>query len=408
MIETYIKRNFYLEKIKPFINKELIKVLVGQRRVGKSYILLQIMDLLRTKGVADSKIIYINKELAEFDEINDHNDLRKYVHNLAKTAEKFYLFIDEIQEIEDFPKALTHFQAKKNFDIYCTGSNAKMLSSEIATLLGGRYIEIKIYSLSYLEFLEFHKLDNSKESFYKFIHFGGLPFLINLELNEAVVFEYLRNIYTTILFKDVIAKFKVRNIHFLERLIEFLADNIGSLVSAKKISDFLKAQKTNISPQVVLNYLSYLTTTYFVFRVPRTALKGKKIFSIGEKYYFEDLGLRNSLVGFKPTDINKILENVVFHQLLLSGFKVTVGYAAEDKEIDFVAEKNNEKIYFQVCYMLTDQNTIDREFGNLLKINDNYPKFVLSMDESKAISSHQGIRHMHIIDFLAMPPVFQT
>lgn len=402
MIETYIKRNLYIEKIKPFIDKNIIKILVGQRRVGKSYLMYQVMDELVKGGIEQSNIIYINKELADFDAITNSKTLLEYVQKNSGKKNKIYLFIDEIQEIEEFHKALAHLQATNRYDIYCTGSNALMLSSELATFISGRYIEIKIYSLSYLEFLHFHQLKNNKDAFQKYIKYGGLPFLKNLQLSDEIVYEYLKNIYNTILFKDIIEKHKIRNVHFLERLVEFIADNVGNMLSAKKISDFLKSQKINISPQVVLNYLHFLTASYFVLRLSKTDIVGKKIFSIGEKYYFEDLGLRHTIIGYKQTDINKILENLVLQQLLLSGYKVYAG-GFDGKEIDFVAEKGGEKKYFQVAYLLPDQKTIDREFGNLLQIKDNYPKLVISMDDT-APNSYQGVIHYNIIDFLSQEP----
>jgi uncharacterized protein len=395
----YIKRNTYLAQIRPFIDKNIIKILVGQRRTGKSYLMYQIMDELRSRNIAEKQIIYINKELVDFDDINNSKDLIDYLLKKAPQKNKIYLFIDEIQEIAEFHKALAHLQASQRFDIYCTGSNAHMLSSELATNISGRYIEIKVYGLSYREFLQFHRLENNKESLNKYIRFGGLPFLMHLELEDQIVYEYLRNIYSTVLFKDIIARHQIRNVHFLERLIEFIADNIGSLVSANKISSFLKSQKILISPQVILNYLHFLTDAFFLQRIARTDITGKKIFAISEKYYFADLGIRHALIGYKQTDIGKILENLVLHQLLVNGYSVFTG-SLDDKEVDFVCEKNGERCYFQVAYLLTEKQTIEREYGNLLKIKDNYPKTVISMDES-ASASHQGIQHINILDFLS-------
>jgi len=398
MIKSYIKRKIYISKISPFINKDLIKVIVGQRRVGKSCLLFQIMDELKSWGVKKENIVYVNKELHEFDDIKDYRDLLAYIKQKGKSRKKTYLFIDEIQEITQFEKALRSLLAEGKYDIYCTGSNANLLSGELATYLSGRYIEIKIFSLSYQEFLFFHKLKSSKESLLKYIKYGGLPYLVNLELNDAVVYDYLKNIYSTILFKDVVGRHRIRNIDFLERLIDYLADNVGSVVSAKKISDFLKSQKTNISPNVVLNYLSFISEAFFVFKVSRAAISGKKIFEIGEKYYFEDLGLRHSIIDYKQVDIGKVLENLVFLHLKISGFDVKVG-KLDNREVDFVCERAGEKIYVQVAYLITDTTVRDREFGNLLAIKDNYPKMVVSMDEM-AGGKYKGIEHLNIIDFL--------
>lgn len=399
MIKKYIKRKIYIERIKPFIDKEIIKVIVGQRRVGKSYLLFQIMDEIKTEHKT-ANIIYINKELNEFDKINNYQTLLSYIKKNTKADRKRnYVFIDEIQDIDKFEKALRSLNASGKYDIYCTGSNANLLSGDLATYLSGRYIEIQIFSLSYSEFLTFHKLKNSQESLLKYIKYGGLPYLIHLELNDLVVYDYLRNVYNTILLKDVVARHKIRNIAFLERLVEYVADNLGSLVSAKKISDFLKSQKINISPNIVLDYLSFLSTSFFIFRVQRRDIQGKKIFEINDKYYFEDLGLRHSITDYKQVDINKVLENLVFLHLQILGYKVTIGQL-KDKEIDFICEKQGKRIYIQVAYIITDENKV-REFGNLLAIKDNYPKIVVSMDEMIDQQEYKGVKHINIRNFLS-------
>ncbi|MBU0722636.1 ATP-binding protein [Patescibacteria group bacterium] len=399
MIKKYIKRKIYLKKISPFVDKDIIKVIVGQRRVGKSYLLFQIMDLIKSKH-KNAHIIYINKELNEFDKIKGYQDLLDYIKkHIRQNVKKNYIFIDEIQDIDKFEKALRSLKAEGGYDIYCTGSNANLLSGELATYLSGRYIEIKVFGLSYLEFLEFHKLKNNKDSLLQYIKYGGLPYLINLDLKDEVVYGYLKSIYSTILLKDIVDRYKIRNIPFLENLVEYLADNVGSLVSAKKISDFLKSQKINISPNIVLDYLSFLSNAFFIFKVPRSNIQGKKVFEINDKYYFEDLGLRHSVIGYKQPDINKILENLVFLHLQILGYKITVGQL-KNKEIDFVCEKQNKKIYIQVAYIITDENK-EREFGNLLEIQDNFPKIVVSMDEMISEESYKGIKHINIRDFLS-------
>ncbi len=397
--QEYIKRPTYLNLVKPYIDKDIIKVLIGQRRVGKSYMLFQIMDEIISLH-ENPNIIYINKELHDFDKINNHSDLIDYIESKEEKESKNYIFIDEVQDIEGFEKALRSLQAKGGYDIYCTGSNAKLLSGELATYLSGRYVEIKVYSLSYIEFIEFHKLKNNKESLIKYFKYGGLPYLINLELNDHIIYDYLKNIYAAILFKDIVKRHNVRNINFLEDLVRYVADNTGSLVSSKKISDFLKSQKIQISPQLVLDYLNHLESAFFVFKALRTDIAGKKIFEIGEKYYFEDLGLRHSIVGYKVNDINKIIENAVYQHLKISGYHVYVGKSG-DKEIDFVCDKSGKKIYIQVTYLLQDEKTINREFGNLLEIKDNYPKYVVSMDDVMSGSDFKGVEHIHILDFLS-------
>ena len=316
MIKKYITRQNYLDRIKPYIGKDIIKVITGQRRVGKSYLLFQIMDII-TASDPEAQIIYINKELYKFDFIDNYKALLEYIKEKAGGKKNRYVFIDEIQDIDQFEKALRSLFAEGGYDIYCTGSNAGLLSGELATYLSGRYVEIKVFCLSYIEFLDFHKLQNNSGTFLKYIKYGGLPYLINLKLEDDIVYDYLKNIYNTILFKDVVKRHRIRNIAFLERLTIYLAHNAGSLVSAKKISDFLKSQKTNISPNVVLNYLSHLESAFFIFKVLRSEIAGKKIFEIGEKYYFEDLGLRHTIIGYRQTDIGKILERVKRRNLYL-------------------------------------------------------------------------------------------
>jgi len=393
----YIERPLYIDRLKPFIGKSLIKVLIGQRRVGKSYLLMQVRALIK-KQSPDTQIIYINKEQHEFSKIKNSDDLFLYLKENVKENGKVALFIDEIQDIESFEITLRDLVTRGNYDIYCTGSNANLLSGELATFLSGRYIEIKVFGLSYTEFLVFYNLQDSVTTFQNYLKFGGLPYLINLNTEIQVAYEYLTSIYNTILLKDVVTRFKVRNVKFLENLIAFLADNIGSIVSSKKISEYLKSQKINISTQVVIDYLGYLETSFLIFKVKRTGIEGKKVFEIGEKYFFEDIGIRNAIVGYKTSDIHKILENVVYLHLRMAGYSVTVGQEG-NKEIDFIAQKSGEKIYVQVAYMLTNEGTINREYGNLLEISDNFPKYVVTMDELTEISTYKGINRMHVKDF---------
>jgi predicted AAA+ superfamily ATPase len=395
--KKYISRVNYVNRIKPFVKKDIIKVITGQRRVGKSFLVYELMDFVK-KSDKDASIIYINKELDEFSNISNHKQLLDYVKSKKVKGKFCYLFIDEIQDIKDFEKALRSLTAEGGFDLYITGSNANLLSGELATYLSGRYIEIKVYSLSYQEFLIFHKLSNSSETFLSYLKYGGLPYLIHIPFEDYIIYDYLKNIYNTIILKDVVARYNIRNVGFLERLLKFICDNTGHIVSAKKISDFLKSQKILISTQVVLNYLNYLTNSMLVYKIERSDIQGKKIFEIGEKYYFEDLGIRNSVIGFKITDFDSILENVVFLHLIISGFKVTVGTRG-GKEIDFVAEKSGEKIYVQVCYLLSSKDVIDREFGNLLLVSDNFPKYVVSYDDAGVTNSHEGIKHLNVREF---------
>jgi len=397
-MKSYIFRKTYQQRIEPFIGKALIKIFVGQRRVGKSYLLYQIMDFIKKQN-AGVNIIYINKELNEFDQVISYQQLYDYVKSKTRNNCENCLLIDEIQTISGFENALKSLLAEGNHDIYCTGSNANLLSGELATYLSGRYIEFKVYPLSYLESLEFHQLADQPQCLDLYLKYGGLPYLKNLPLTDDIVFDYLKNIYQAILFRDVVARFNVRNVEFLERLIFYLASHTGTIVSASNISKFLKSQNINISVSSVLDYLHYLCTAFFISRVNRSDLQGKKVFEIGEKYYFTDIGLRNTIAGFNPMDLGLIIENAVFNHLLYNGYKVQVGQN-NVKEIDFIAEKNNEKIYVQVALRITDEKTIIREFGNLMEINDNYPKYVVTLDEYTG-TSFQGIKHVPLRKFLS-------
>lgn len=392
-----INRDRYLNQIIPFINKNIIKVLTGQRRVGKSYLLFQIMNYIQKENPT-ANIIYINKEELFFDSIKNANDLSEYILNQSVSNKTNYVFIDEIQDIIDFEKALRSLILRGNLDIYCTGSNANMLSGELSTLLSGRYVEITVYSLSYTEFLQFHKIEDSDIALEKYLKYGGLPFLMHLEQKEDIIYEYLKNIYTTIVYRDIVARYNVRNTRLLEQLIKFLADNTGSLFSAKRISDFLKSQKVKISPNQIQTYTEYLINSFLMFRVERYDIIGKRLFEIGEKYYFENIGIRNCIWGYKPEDIGKIIENAVFNQLLFKGYKIKIGNL-HSNEIDFIAEKDNEKMYIQVALSLNNESTINREFENLLKINDNYPKMVITRDSFTG-NTYKGIEHLQIRKFL--------
>ena len=392
----YKHRAYYLQKIEGFINTNLIKVIVGQRRVGKSFMLLQLMDSIQERFSAN--IIYINKENYDFRAITNHDSLIAYVEKHRSKEDKNYLFIDEIQEIENFEIAIRHFALFDDFDIYCTGSNANLLSGELATLLSGRYVEINILPLTYSEFLDFNEVENSPESLKNYLLWGGLPFVKNLQKDDGFIEEYLRNIRSTILLKDIVQRNQIRNVNFLENLISFLAQHTGSLISAKKISDYLKSQRVEMSPQLVLNYIDFLCQAFLINRVKRIDLKGKRTFEISEKFYFEDWGLMNSVVGFNQFDISKVLENVVYNHLKVNDFDIHIGQI-QSKEIDFVATKGGQTLYIQVCYLLSNQEVIDREFGNLLEIKDNYPKYVVSMDEF-APKNIQGVEHFHLREFL--------
>lgn len=395
-METTFIREKYLEKVKPFIGKKIIKVLTGQRRVGKTTILLQIMDWI-TQQDKNAIIIYINKEQNDFKHIKSAEDLFQHVKSQLNERKKNYVFIDEIQEVEEFEIALRQLFVE-GIDLFCTGSNAKMLSSDLATHLSGRYIEFHINSLCYSEFMQVRQLENNNNTLNKYIRYGGLPYLIHLPLDDEIVYGYLKSIYNTIILKDIVSRYNIRDIDFLERLVEYLSDNLGSYVSSKKISDFLKAQRITLSVNTVMNYLNYLTSSYFISKVQRLDIVGKKRFEINEKYFFSDLGLKHSLIPFTGANIGNILENLVYNQLIYEDYKVFIG-KHQDREIDFVAQKGVETKYIQVAYQLPDEKVREREFGNLLKIEDNYEKIVVSADEFA--KDFKGIKHMHILQFLA-------
>ncbi len=397
-----INRSSYTERINPFIDKNIIKVLTGQRRVGKSCILRQLQAYIE-KTHPDCNTISINKELEEFFFIRTHEDLSEYVSQKLKEGCANYLFIDEVQDIQGFEHTLRSLQAKNACDIFITGSNATMLSSELSTYLSGRYVEFHIHSLTYPEFLEFHHLDDSTHSLRSYLTFGGLPYLRNLPLEHEIVFEYLRNVYSTILLKDVVRREGIRNVDFLESLALYTADNVGNLFSANNISRYLKSQHINISALQVINYLKALQNAYLIHKVRRIDVNGLHTFEIGDKYYFEDMGLRNCHFGFSmQKDIHKLMENAIFLHLVQQRYEVFTGQQTGGKEIDFVGRKGDEVVYIQSTYLLADEKTKEREFGNLQAIRNNYPKYVVSLDEWTSGSSVDGIKHLHLGEFLKM------
>jgi len=397
-MKIYITREIYKKSIDRYIGKEIIKVLIGQRRVGKSYLLFQAMDSIKER-FPDPNIIYINLETNEFEKLTTSDSLYNYIKSVSKAGELNFLMIDEIQMVPEFEKTLRSLLAEGGYDIYCTGSNAHILSGELGTYLGGRYIEIPVYALSYPEFLHFHKLENTSDSLEKYLKYGGLPYLIHLDLTDETVFDYLKNISQSILFRDVVSRFEVRNVDFLVRLIKYLANETGNLISARGIGNFLKSQNISISITAILSYMNYLTTAMLISNVHRSDIQGKKVFEIGEKYYFNDIGLRNSIAGFSPFDLGQIIENVVYLHLKSIGYSVLVG-KQNDKEIDFIGERKSEKIYIQVALRITEKQTMEREFGNLMAIKDNYPKYVITLDDYSG-TSYEGIIHIPLRKFLS-------
>jgi len=390
-------RSHYLEKVRPFMDQRMIKVITGQRRVGKSYLLFQLINFIRDKK-GGLHFLYINKEDLAFSFIKNAADLNEYVlANKAKHATT-YVFIDEIQDIADFGTALRSLLLHDDIDLYCTGSNANLLSGDIAGHLSGRYVEVEVYSLAYAEFLSFHHLEDNDHSLDKFMKYGGLPYLRHLELKDEVVFEYLKNIYNSIVYRDIINRYAVRNTPFLEQLVVFLAAHTGSIFSAKKISDFLKSQRIKMAPNQVQTYIQHLVNAFLIHKVARYDLVGKRVFEIGEKYYFENLGIRHGIWGYRLEDRGKIMENVVYNHLLFKGHKVQVGIQG-NKEVDFIAEKGGEKMYVQVALSILEPDTMNREFGNLMNIPDNYPKKVVSMQAFSG-NTVEGIETQDLRSFL--------
>jgi predicted AAA+ superfamily ATPase len=392
-----IKRELYLTRIRPYYGQPLIKTLTGQRRVGKSFLLKQISEELKQLN-PEGNIIFIDKEQFAFDEIKDYHQLYTYVKSKENGLQNF-LFIDEVQEINGFEKALRSLLSEGIFDIYCTGSNSHLLSGELATLLSGRQIIIPVYSLSFGEFKQFHKLPHSTETLQIYMKYGGMPYLMHLPKEDFLVFDYLKNIYATILYRDILSRYEIRDVGFLTNLLHYLADITGSLTAAKRIADFLKSQGTAKTVSVILNYLTYLQEANLVLFEPRYDIRGKKIFENGGKYYYQDHGLRNAIAGFKPSDPGKLVENLIFRHLIALGYQVFCG-AIKDKEIDFIAEKQGEKIYIQAAYTLASEKVIEREFGNLLLIKDQYPKYVVTMDDMPVTGSYEGIFQISLLNFL--------
>ena len=398
------KRELYIEKIKPFIDKDIIKVLTGIRRSGKSVMLKLIMEELKQNKIDEKQFININFENLINRELTTADKLHEYI--LKKASEikkKCYIFLDEIQEVKDWEKCINSLRVNEeyDFDIYITGSNAKLLSGELSTYLAGRYVEFVIYPFSFKEFLETLKSIqqdvSTREAFQKYIKFGGMPFLYNLAFEEEASLQYLKDIYSSIILKDITQRNKIRDTDMLERVISYLIMNVGNNFSATSISKFFKSENRKVSVETILNYIKAAEESFLIYRVSRDDLIGKKVLNVNEKYYIADHGMREAILGSNQRDINQIFENIIYLELLRKGYNVRVG-KVDNLEVDFVCTKGNEKIYVQVAYLLASSETIEREFTSLEKIDDNYPKYVISMDEFDM--SRNGIKHINIIEFL--------
>ena len=398
------KRELYIEKIKPFINKDIIKVLTGIRRSGKSVMLKLIMEELKQNKIDEKQFININFENLINRELTTSDKLHEYI--LKKASEikkKCYIFLDEIQEVKDWEKCINSLRVNEeyDFDIYITGSNAKLLSGELSTYLAGRYVEFVIYPFSFKEFLETLKSIqqdvSTREAFQKYVKFGGMPFLYNLAFEEEASLQYLKDIYSSIILKDITQRNKIRDTDLLERVISYLIMNVGNNFSATSISKFFKSENRKVSVETILNYIKAAEESFLIYRVSRDDLIGKKVLNVNEKYYIADHGMREAILGSNQRDINQIFENIIYLELLRKGYNVRVG-KVDNLEVDFVCTKGNEKIYVQVAYLLASSETIEREFTSLEKIGDNYPKYIISMDEFDM--SRNGIKHINIIEFL--------
>lgn len=391
-----------MKRIRPFINTELIKVFTGIRRSGKSVMLELVKNELRKSGVSDKNFLCINFEQFSNSELLDANILHKRIVEFQKSADgKIYLFFDEIQEVDGWEKCINSCRVDFDCDIYITGSNAKLLSGELATYLAGRYVEFVIYPFSFAEFLEMNRQKNSQidksACFTAFLKTGGMPFLANFLGNDSAKNQYLMDIYNSVVLKDVVKRNNIRDVDTLERIIAYAFSNIGHIFSATSLSKYFKSEKRNISHDTILNYLKFCADAFLIYKISRYDLEGKKVLTVNEKYYCADHGLREAVFGKNTQNIDQILENIVCLELLRRNFKVFVG-KKDESEIDFIAERNGVKIYVQVAYLLASEETVRREFSVYDSIKDNFPKYVVSMDEFDF--SRNGIIHRNIRDFL--------
>lgn len=398
-----IKREVYMQRIRPFIDKDLVKILTGIRRCGKSVMLELIKEELVQRGIGIERFITVNFEDRENQSLCTVDELHKYVsEKIENISGKAYLFFDEIQEVEAWEKCVNSLRVKFDVDIYITGSNANLLSGEFATYLAGRYVAFTVYPFSFAEFMESYRTvvdekANESDAFKQYVLFGGMPFLSNLNYQPEPCNQYLQDVYNSVVLKDVMKRNNIRDVDFLERIITYVLANVGKTFSATSISKYFKSENRSISPETVLNYIQACEDAFLFYRAKRQNLIGKKILAVSEKYYIADHGLREAVYGKNNRDIEIVLENIVYMELLKRGYSVTIGKIGEF-EVDFVAEKQGEIIYIQVAYLLASASTVEREFGALKAIGDNFPKYVVTMDEFDM--SRDGIRHLNIRDFL--------
>ena len=398
-----IERELYIEKIRGFIDQpEIIKVITGIRRSGKSVLLQLIQHELLRRGVCEKELLIYNFEDMSISELKSPDKLHDHIKAKIDTLEKrAYLFLDEIQEVENWEACVNSLRVNSNVDIYITGSNAKMLAGEYATLLAGRYIEIRVFPFSFSEFLLAMRQKTPQmpeiEAFRLYLRQGGMPFLTNVDLSEVDAKQYLSDLYASVVVKDIMKRNRFRDVDLLERIIVYVMANIGKTFSATSISQFLKSERRTVAPETILNYLKGCEEAFLFHRIGRFDVLGKRMLQVNEKYYLADHGLREAVYGNNERDIELVLENMVCLELLRRGYKISVG-RVRDKEIDFVCDLHNQRIYVQVCYLLASEETVQREFGSLSEISDNYPKYVVSMDEVDM--SQGGILHRSIPKFL--------
>ena len=402
-VNKMIIREKYLNKMIMLKDTEFIKVITGLRRSGKSTLMLMYKDYLLNNQVKEDNIIYINFESAMYDDIKNYKDLYQFVKDKIR-KDKIYLLLDEVQNVESWEKAINSFKVDFDIDIYITGSNAYLLSSEFSTLLSGRYIEIKMYPLSFKEFLIFNNYDtiNIEDKFNEYLKYGGLPAITLIKNNDELVLSYLNDIYNSIVKKDIIDRNNLKNTTLLENIIKYLANNIGSPISSTKISNYLNSNKItpNCNHQTIDNYLNMLEKSYIIYKADRTDIKDKSVLKTLGKYYISDTGIRNIILGFRNINEGHLLENVVYLELLRRGYKVSIGKNYE-YEVDFVAENPNEIIYLQVSLSISDEKVRDREIRSLENIKDNYEKIILTMDKT-INQDFNGIKVMNIIDWLLL------
>lgn len=396
-----IQREYYMKQIRPFINTDLIKVLTGIRRSGKSVMLQLIQEELLSQQVHPDQMISLNfEDLANLPLCQPMALYQWIADKAAAIKGKIYIFLDEIQEVTNWERVINSLRVAFDVDIYLTGSNAKLLSGELSTYLAGRYVQFVIYPFSYQEFILANQLDDTPQAFQKYLLFGGMPFLMNLHFQEGPSRQYLQDMYNSVILKDIVQRNNLRDVDLLERIIGYALSSIGHVFSASNITKYLKSEHRKVSNDTVLNYLNACTTAYLFYKIPRQDLLGKKLLSINEKYYVVDHGLREAVYGYNARDIDPILENIVCLELLRRGYTVTIGKTG-NFEVDFIAEKGNQKCYVQVTYLLASPETIEREFRVYKDIKDNYPKYVVSMDELDF--SQDGIQHYNIRKFLQLP-----